>query len=722
MSSRSRRRGGWAGLEAVESVITLSNDGNGRLKAPGFGLPIHFELAAEGRFSHGASDWAQPRMTVREIAMLQLMNDITDRLHWDTVILEDAEITATSRDEALQRNLISPGTWDWCFAELQDSARTFRETRCVDALNSSSVICKADGIISADALANLQAGIEALIQDSPPGTRDLVDPTLYPLAYGESKVLITGGQVPLSNISSCIGQGEEAPHFPRRPTPQPSDGWGGKRWLSRVHAAAYRSSTNFQMLPCEVAFKNESAGHEVNVTSYINNLHPRHSSLYTSIESVLGAAVPLWDRVLIKREANRLPPRIRTYGGQIEPSKPSWFRNLPKRWVPPDVSTDDYHEVRRQVYQYLDKPEPPPDLRVGSPRESTGFTANLDGDWEQRIGLWNAAHIKHQRLRHTLHPEPGVLFSYNDWKAGKAGRPVVTGQFVKGAVHRGDMPNPPPYQRGARVADDGFTILEYPDHEFPTVNLAESFQAQGLQVVVKLSHTALSPESPRPEAEDWHIDGMLNDHIVAAAVLVVESSNVAPAQMDFRVEADLDPLECGYLKEDEMKALEIVFGLQRQPRNLQECEPAIQNLGTIRIPTGRLVAYPNVLQHRMQPLELIDPSLPGHQYMLTCFLVDPHYRVCSTRNVPPQRHDWWIDAVSEICKWPYLPAEIFLEITRHVDDFPIGEKRARQWKAKMEDQLKISQEAMDFGTDQYKLREQDSYDSDGLEPVDLTYV
>jgi len=672
MSSRYRRRSGWAGLTLAESKVTFSNDGSGRLKVPGFGLPLHFELDARRRFSHGASDWAQPRLTVREIAMIQLMNDITDRPNWDTVVLEDAKIAAKWRDQALLGELISPATWDWCFAELRDRARTFRQTGCVDALNSSSIVCKADGVISAGVLASLQVGFDALVQqeqDSPhynPGygyeTRHLVDPTLYPLVFGQSKVLTSGGRVPLSDIFSCIGKGEQAPHFPRRPPPPVSQRWGGKRWVARVHAAAYRSSTSFQMLPCEVAFhtfhnKNGSKEYQVKITSYINNLHPRrHSSLYRSIESVLEAAIPLWDRVLVKREVDRLPLRIRTSWGQIGLS------NDPGRG--PHVSI------------------PPSLLKTSAECKSE------DG-----------------RLRHALHPEPGVSISYYDWRMGKkaGSRPIPdTRRF----------PPIPPHQNGKGAK---FTT-EHPDHNFPYVNLGLKFQAAGLQVIVRLTHRTLLPGDAHCEVEDWHIDGMLNDHIVAGAILVVESTNTKPAEMEFRVEADLnlDLLNCGYLSEEELMALEKVYGLQRHPWKVDDCEQAVQNLGVMKIPAGRVVAYPNVLQHRLRPLELVDPSRPGHQYMLTCFLVDPHYRVCSTKNVPPQRHDWWIDEITRLCNWPWLPAEIYTEITQHDDvyDFPVGKRRAKEWKERMDDQMEICREAVDFGIDRYKFRERDKYDCD----------
>lgn len=47
------------------------------LRVPGFGYPVNIERKPDERFAHGAIDWAQPRLTAREIAMLHLMKSIT---------------------------------------------------------------------------------------------------------------------------------------------------------------------------------------------------------------------------------------------------------------------------------------------------------------------------------------------------------------------------------------------------------------------------------------------------------------------------------------------------------------------------------------------------------------------------------------------------------------------------------------------------------------------
>ena len=55
---------------------------------------------------------------------------------------------------------------------------------------------------------------------------------------------------------------------------------------------------------------------------------------------------------------------------------------------------------------------------------------------------------------------------------------------------------------------------------------------------------------------------------------------------------------------------------------------------------GRLIAFPNTLQHRVSPFSLVNRSKPGHRKILALFLVDPHRRVISSANVSPQREDW----------------------------------------------------------------------------------
>lgn len=101
-------------------------------------------------------------------------------------------------------------------------------------------------------------------------------------------------------------------------------------------------------------------------------------------------------------------------------------------------------------------------------------------------------------------------------------------------------------------------------------------------------------------------------------------------------------------------------------------ESTIQELGKVLTREGRLLTFPNVLQHRVQSFRLADPTKPGHRKLLAMFLVDPHIRVLSTANVPPQRKDWWADEVRKVKQFEALPRELFDKVIEEVRDFPIS--------------------------------------------------
>src|SRR6185437_9957997 len=62
-----------------------------------------------------------------------------------------------------------------------------------------------------------------------------------------------------------------------------------------------------------------------------------------------------------------------------------------------------------------------------------------------------------------------------------------------------------------------------------------------------------------------------------------------------------------------------------------------QVLGSAETRAGRALAFPNILQHRVDPFRLADPSRPGHRKILAFFLVDPSVTIVSTSDVPPQQ-------------------------------------------------------------------------------------
>lgn len=63
--------------------------------------------------------------------------------------------------------------------------------------------------------------------------------------------------------------------------------------------------------------------------------------------------------------------------------------------------------------------------------------------------------------------------------------------------------------------------------------------------------------------------------------------------------------------------------------------------------------------------------------------MDPHIRVLSTANVPPQRRDWWAEEVRRsVPQLAALPAELFTQIIEEVEE-PWGMDKAEKIREKL---------------------------------------
>ncbi|MFJ4340521.1 DUF4246 domain-containing protein [Streptomyces sp. NPDC088915] len=161
--------------------------------------------------------------------------------------------------------------------------------------------------------------------------------------------------------------------------------------------------------------------------------------------------------------------------------------------------------------------------------------------------------------------------------------------------------------------------------EAPGTSARVDLRGRGLQVIVKLATLHLTPEKPEYAGGSWHVEGMLNERIVSTGIFYWDSENVTESRLGFRAALD-DP---DYEQNDD-DGLREVYGL--------EDEDALnQVLGSASTPAGRCLAFPNVLQHRVSPFRLADPTHPGHRKILAFFLVDPSERIVSTSDVPPQQ-------------------------------------------------------------------------------------
>jgi len=159
-----------------------------------------------------------------------------------------------------------------------------------------------------------------------------------------------------------------------------------------------------------------------------------------------------------------------------------------------------------------------------------------------------------------------------------------------------------------------------------------------IQVIVKMASIELTPEKPSFPAGGWHVEGQMNEHIVGTALYYLDSENVTPSSLKFRMQTAEDQYKLqDRVGQDSFNWIERVYGTQMRGGS------CLQQYGSVETKEGRLLAFPNVFHHRVSPFELQDKTKPGHRRFIALWLVDPHTRIINTGNVPPQQQDWWME-------------------------------------------------------------------------------
>ena len=131
--------------------------------------------------------------------------------------------------------------------------------------------------------------------------------------------------------------------------------------------------------------------------------------------------------------------------------------------------------------------------------------------------------------------------------------------------------------------------------------------------------------------------------------------------------------------------------------------PGLQYVGSIETREGRLLTFPNIFQHQVQPFSLVDRTKPGHRKILALFLVDPHLPILSTANVPCQQRDWWRDHIEQLgTGLDRLPVElkdaVFDEVT---DSFPFSPDEAKDLRLELMDERKSFAKTSDETFNEY---------------------
>lgn len=178
----------------------------------------------------------------------------------------------------------------------------------------------------------------------------------------------------------------------------------------------------------------------------------------------------------------------------------------------------------------------------------------------------------------------------------------------------------------------------------PTDNLRDKH----LQVIVKMASIELTPEKPKFSGGSWHVEGMRNERIVATSCMYLESINCTDSMLEFRA-AVAEPED---YEQNDTQGVHMMYGLK-------DGDTLVQCRGARRTLAGRVLCWPNTLQHRLRPFELLDKTI------LCFFLVDPKLSIRSTATEPPQNREWLADRIHELLPSKF-PKEVSTQIMKHI--------------------------------------------------------
>ncbi|KFY99960.1 hypothetical protein V500_01229 [Pseudogymnoascus sp. VKM F-4518 (FW-2643)] len=561
-------------------------------------------------------------LPVREVFMMVLMDRLSDKVDWHKKVF-DEEIVAKWRKEALEQpedklfsqvvegksgdkvsmprraRIISEAAFDFCIKELRQKPAHFQRTGLIPTLDSEgNTIVKSDTVVTPELQTELRAAFDQLRADqasdvdwhprSDKKVQDLVHPSMYPFIYGKSNFF----QEEVVGVSDAIelwaGKGKTIAEARKKDQPvsdrlynQGDYGIPLEFW-----------SDKYQWLPANLAFQEDGT---VKFTSYINNLHPKkYPGIYRTIEKLIDTVVPAWDQFL---------------------------------------SVCDYRPDRPDIL-------PPPG------RQQSRFSVPKSGS-DEDDALWEPFDAE-------LLAQSDYELTEDDWDGIKSNR----GWGLNLAGGETDMEKPEEFKYDEEADDvqelkwknTRDPVFPEPDNDAEVdylcrESIRQKFKDSGLQVIVKMATIELTPEKPDFPMGGWHVEGQMNEHICATALFYLDSENVTPSHLSFRMQTTNDQEELQDIAgQDQYSWLERVYGTQFS-QSSDGSSVCLQHYGSTETRQGRLLAFPNVFHHRVSPFKLQDPTKPGHRRFIALWLIDPHQRIVSTGNVPPQQQDWWAEAV-----------------------------------------------------------------------------
>ncbi|KAK2030999.1 hypothetical protein LX32DRAFT_614454 [Colletotrichum zoysiae] len=408
-----------------------------------------------------------------------------------------------------------------------------------------------------------------------------------------------------------------------------------------------------------------------------------HPSLYPLVYGVSRIVpdkrISLQDSIKVCGTGQTIPAHAPEIGYERRYKRNQGLFSYKFQWLPCEI---DIQDGKPAITSYINNLHP---------KHHAGLYATIEKVIEKSLPLWDVIYRWHKdfellRIRckevgvdcqvgctyfcsqenRPLEPDEDERNMDEYWDERRKNQPSLTWQRDKiwfERTHPIKMPSVPEYCPMRLQPKD--------------VNLEGGFldDADRIQVIVKLANIQLTPEKPTYDGGSWHIEGQLHEHICATALYYYDNENVTESRLAFRTNANKERFlhsgQTGLIYEhNDFDSLDRTFKIDSRGS-------ITQDLGSVLTREDRLLAFPNVYEHRVAPFELVDKTKPGHRKILALFLIDPAVPIISTANVPPQQCGWWEEGWMPDSPLAPLPSELTNMVFDHLD-FPISLEKAKK--------------------------------------------
>ncbi|CEJ53750.1 hypothetical protein PMG11_00094 [Penicillium brasilianum] len=376
----------------------------------------------------------------------------------------------------------------------------------------------------------------------------------------------------------------------------------------------------------------------------------------------------------------------------LAPSRPYSFAHTPSsysqqfQWLPCDV---ELKQEGCRIVSYINN---------AHPIEHKGLYAVLNKIITQTVPLWN------QTLAYRPRDERRIQYYSVDYQDDSESEPEQEPDEDDDTY--GERYHA--FQSSRRIIQPEPQKFQPPSLDrWGLIDLNKDFSKEGLQVIVKLANIELTPEKPEYAGGSWHIEGQLNERICATAIYYYDSENITESTLAFRQRSEDNFEDTGY-EQDRHEFLQAVYGFGPEVDSRDDTN-VTQNLGSVVCREGRLLTFPNVVQHCVSPFSLEDRTKPGHRKILALFLIDPHRRIISSANVPPQQEDWGKERQNLVNNLlsQNLPPELQNMVEEDMPSPFITMKEAKDYRLEMMSERSVRSEVnnMTFETGSFSLCE-----------------